>query len=523
MKTKIKTALPLTSLLFCAAAFGGLHPDVTLLDSNGLPVSDSGLPMSSFETCGDCHNTEFIVKNHDHPKHIASNCLLCHSDVYDGETFFETKQSNHPDWAVTSGLLKNGFVEFQDAQWQWSAETVQAGSEFTAEALGIKASDSDVCAQCHGIVHNSPDPLALSPENPLGRLTQKEGAIYSGQRLSDTAMSFVGDVDQDRTFDIHAERLLECTDCHRAANNPVHGGAKGSNLSHLAHDPRQVDLSEFLERPDHNLIIGVAGGDGNCQGCHEPADSHAQWLPEVAAHFDALTCQACHITELYGPAAQFTDYSVRDMNGEPLVIKRGLSSSGTSYTGFTPLLLQRPQDLKFAPFNVRLVRYWRDAKTNESVAADTVTSAWQLSGLPAASAQTTLTDSDINNLQTALRSLGVAEPELANIVNTLPINHGVSRDRWANGDCESCHSENGLLQSAMTLGTANSGFVAPSNSVDSPALIFVTSDDGALSVRGETLGHYELKNNLRFVYAGSGLAGALALLGFWQWFRKNRR
>ena len=78
-------ALVLISLwmpLYVIAA-NHMHPDVQLLDRNGQPAVVTGLPMASDVTCNDCHDGLFITQNHDHPQHIATNCLLCHTDDYD--------------------------------------------------------------------------------------------------------------------------------------------------------------------------------------------------------------------------------------------------------------------------------------------------------------------------------------------------------------------------------------------------------------------------------------------------------
>lgn len=525
MNTTLKLALAFSVSCSASFALAGIHPDVTLLDSAGQPVGQSNLPLSTEQTCGDCHDTGFIAKNHDHPPHIASNCLLCHSENYDAEAYFSTRQSTEASWAAVAGITQTALVNWQDDGWHWSDQVLNGSDEISAEQLGIKASDSEVCAQCHGIVHNSSEPLTIVMDEPIGRLTLKEGAIFSGQRLSDTALSVVGDVDLHRTFDIHAERLVECTDCHRAANNPVHGGAHGSNLSHLAHDPRQADLSEFLERPDHNLIIGVAGGDGNCKGCHEPEENHSEWLPDVAKHFEALTCQACHITELFGPAKQWVDNSLRDEKGQPIVLWRSVDATTHAVSGFKPLLLQRPDDGKFAPYNVTLTRYWRDAQTNSAVDMALVSQAWQNTTLPAATTDTQLSPEAIAQMTVALQNLGIAEPQLANKLEQIPINHGVSRDQWAQKDCQACHSEDGVFQAAMPLAPAYEGFTAPASLLNeaAPAMTLITGSDNVLYAISDVEVSLELSQRApTFLIAGSFI-GLLGFAGVWRWLNRHRR
>src|SRR5689334_4712355 len=40
-----------------------LHPNFALLDASGRNVLDTGAPVSTMQTCGECHNTEFIQKH----------------------------------------------------------------------------------------------------------------------------------------------------------------------------------------------------------------------------------------------------------------------------------------------------------------------------------------------------------------------------------------------------------------------------------------------------------------------------
>jgi len=56
------------------ASANGMHPDVPLLDSNGNPVIESGLPMSTMQSCGgDCHDTPYIMHGSDHADAGASS------------------------------------------------------------------------------------------------------------------------------------------------------------------------------------------------------------------------------------------------------------------------------------------------------------------------------------------------------------------------------------------------------------------------------------------------------------------
>ncbi len=54
-------------------AASDMHPEVPILDAQGTPVIESGLPMSTMTSCGgDCHETGYIMANSDHADAGAS-------------------------------------------------------------------------------------------------------------------------------------------------------------------------------------------------------------------------------------------------------------------------------------------------------------------------------------------------------------------------------------------------------------------------------------------------------------------
>jgi len=56
-----------------SALANGLHPEVPILDAQGIPVVESGLPMSTMASCGgDCHETSYIMGSSDHADAGAS-------------------------------------------------------------------------------------------------------------------------------------------------------------------------------------------------------------------------------------------------------------------------------------------------------------------------------------------------------------------------------------------------------------------------------------------------------------------
>ena len=66
MKVSMLVGL-LAAVFSLQSAANGLHPEVPILDAQGNPVVESGLPMSTMVSCGgDCHQTSYIMANSDH-------------------------------------------------------------------------------------------------------------------------------------------------------------------------------------------------------------------------------------------------------------------------------------------------------------------------------------------------------------------------------------------------------------------------------------------------------------------------
>ncbi len=115
------------------------------------------------------------------------------------------------------------------------------------------------CAQCHGVGHeNVDDPLLITLGDPADWRTLTTGQIISPQRISDSALNVQNKANLSRAFDIHAERVVNCTDCHYALNNPIYTqGGEATRPGHLIFDPRRLDYDAYLYRPCINLPRGA--------------------------------------------------------------------------------------------------------------------------------------------------------------------------------------------------------------------------------------------------------------------------
>ena len=52
--------------------------------------------------------------------------------------------------------------------------------------------------------------------------TLTRGEIFSPQKISESGVNLVGKDSLNRSWDVHAERLLECSNCHFSINNPIY-------------------------------------------------------------------------------------------------------------------------------------------------------------------------------------------------------------------------------------------------------------------------------------------------------------
>ena len=301
----------------------------------------------------------------------------------------------------------------------------------------------------------------------------------------------------DRSFDIHAERGVKCTDCHYSLNNPAYyQESEDSRPGYLEYDPRRLEIGEYLEKPDHNLARGqsaqanlapeLKGTMRRCESCHD-VQTHSDWLPYVDRHMQEVACETCHIPEMKAPAVQAYDWTVLQANGEPLASCRGVDGqTGTLndlVTGFQPAILQRTEidgHELLAPYNLVSAWYWvyddpagaRPVRLEDLQAAYLDGAGGYQPEVIAALDQDgdgDLTETELR-LDTAekqaviaglLSNLGLQNPRIQGEVQPYSINHNVAAGDWATSDCETCHSDDSRLASTTTLSSYLPGGVLP--------------------------------------------------------------
>ena len=604
-----------------------MHPDYPLLDGQGTNVLSSGNPVSTLTTCGQCHDSSFIVEHNYHSsvgldaltepgtaasgrawdisngwfgrwnpisyryltpegdplldlstagwmmslgaRHAGSgpattsrsgmpltdrepsltdpesslltgdsvvawdwgnsgveelNCFLCHVPTSDNEARIAELEAGRFQWANTATLAGTGVVEHTGDGWEWNPGAFDEYGKVNHENLPIGKSTNELCGQCHGAVHMSPDPIDGSTLLD-GWETATTGQVYSDQRLSFSGLNLPGKDDLTRSWDIHAERGLDCVSCHSSINNSAQVAEDAaSKPDHLIYDPRRPNLDEYLKQPIHELAKGdTAQGtvapeyDGTmrtCSGCHDPSESH-EWLPYRDRHMQVLACETCHIPTANAPAAEQYDWTVIHTDGTPRTQIRGadgaVDNAATMITGFDPVILLRSDnagDISLSPYNLVGSWYWAHGSGDaERPVRTTDLETAYLDGAggydPAivdafdANADGTVSESELAIdteekqavVAARLEALSLSNPHIVGEVQPYSVAHGVSGGDWAISDCTTCHSTSSRLSAGMRIGTYVPGGVLPTFVADSNTEttgVMTITDDGSLVYLPET-------------------------------------
>ena len=105
-----------------------IHPPIVLLDSAGQNVLVSGGPVSTLNTCGECHDVDFISTHSLHggpgllaaapppwaassrpwdpptPEGAEMNCFLCHTSRPANQARVDALEAGLGSWAATATL-----------------------------------------------------------------------------------------------------------------------------------------------------------------------------------------------------------------------------------------------------------------------------------------------------------------------------------------------------------------------------------------------------------------------------------
>ncbi|MCK6578299.1 MAG: cytochrome b/b6 domain-containing protein [Anaerolineae bacterium] len=515
-----------------------LHPTFPLLDAEGGNVVEIGAPISTLKTCGSCHDSAFITE---HDMHAALwsaeaaawdpltygrrarqgdeiNCFLCHSGDANNAARLEALAAGEIAWANTATLIVEpvaalvaaedgeegavspeataeaaafaepaaaGIVVATESGYAYNPDAFAADGSLKPEYVNIQDPRSDACGSCHGQVHmQTQTPLALSVCDDSQARTFTTGQVVSPQRISSSGANVADRDTLARPWDIHAERVLTCVDCHYSVNNPVYTTSTPSgDLEHLTFDPRRLDFGEYLERPSHQFANG-SDGSPSCTNCHDASVSHG-WLPYLERHTSALACESCHVPQLYAPALASRDWTVLTADGAPVDTCRGIdggiasppdSPAAALITGYQPTLLQDVDadgSSALSPYNLVTVSYWVAGDDAQPVELEAVRAAYLDGGAYAAevlalfdgdadgalsSAELMLDSSAKTDLIAArLAGQGIAGARISAEIVPYPIHHGVIGGSDATRDCQTCHQEDSRITAAFPLGAASGG------------------------------------------------------------------
>ncbi len=489
-----------------AAQESPLHPTFPLLDAGGSNVLDTGAPVSTLMTCGACHDVDFITSHTLHsdggrttagvlpPEQMIStgvemNCFLCHSTAPNNAARVAALTSGQEFWANTATLLDTGIVASgSNGAFSYNAEAFADDGSLLPEYVSLQDPKSDHCGACHGQVHlDNQTPLALSVCDSTDWRTFTTGQVISPQRVSNSGANLTGKAELTRPWDVHAERVLNCVDCHSSVNNPVTALDSAEQPEHLAFDPRRPELGEYLERPSHIFASGSTA-IRTCDSCHNAAATH-DWLPYWDRHAEQLACESCHVPQSYAPALAYRDATVVRADGSYVEACRGIGEAlaappddptTTLLTGFQPVLLQQTDgsgDQSLSPYNLVTVWQWVYGPEGLPVPEDAIRAAW-LDGdayapdvLAAFDADDdgALSDAELvldSDAKTALiagrlAAQGYPDAAISGEVQPYALHHNVIGGEWAVRECQTCHSEDSRIVAGLPLSDRTPGGVTP--------------------------------------------------------------
>jgi len=452
---------------------------------------------------------------------VEMDCFLCHFSNPNQAARLEALQAGKFEWASTATLAGTGLVESAGGTYTWNRGAFTEDGLLLPESITLQDPSNENCAQCHGVVHTAQEPLTLANCDLVNWQTATTGQVISPQNISESGMNLSGKGTLTRSFDIHAERGLSCTDCHYSLNNPVYYQAENTP-EHLQFDPRRLEIGEYLVKPDHNFARGqsaqytiapeLKGTMRRCESCHNANDTH-DWLPYVDRHLDELACESCHIPQLYAPAVQSYDWTVLQADGQPVRLCRGVEGTTATLndlvTGFTPVLMPRENidgNITLAPYNLVTAWYWVYKGSNGSRPvrivdlqaaffedgsyAPEILQALDTDGNRSLSAAELSLDTPEKQSVVASRlaALGLQDPYIEAEIQPYSVNHNVTGSEWAIKDCQACHSDDSHITqpiqlTSSTIAGVQPEFVKDANTVASGSLY---TENGALYYRPAT-------------------------------------
>ena len=489
-------------------------------------ISRSGVPLTTLKPRADDPETSLldgvgkrVPWNWSTSGTMEVNCFLCHLERPNLAARTASIRAGRFSDASTATLSGLEVVEAGAQGWTWNRSAFTAEGLVRSDRLAVQDPTNANCAACHGEAHAaSAVPLQISACDLDYPQTATTGQVVASQRINASGVNLAGKRALSRSWDVHAERQLQCTDCHHSMNNPAQVNRRPeSRPVHLRYDPRTLEIGKYLERPDHDFARGQSaqfnmapenkGSMRRCENCHDAEASHGNWLPYVETHMARLACESCHIPKMYAPAIQSYDWTVLKSDGQPAQSCRGVNGAPNDVrslvTGFDPVLLKRTNvdgAALLAPYNLITTFYWvyEDRSGNKRPVRLVDLEAAYLEGGAHAAEIVAAFDGDRDGVigplelridspqkeaavKARLERLGLKNVRMEGQVQPFSINHNVTRGKHAVNDCEACHSAGSRLTQGMQLAgfaPVLPGFDANNNVSGSGDMI--RQSDGAL-------------------------------------------
>lgn len=521
---------------------------------NGLPLTELAIKPTNPETSiFDPALGELVAWDWAESGTVEMNCFLCHLDNPNNEARTAALAAGNFSWANTLTLVGTGLLDEVDGDLQWNAAAFNADGTLKPDFVTVQDPTNENCGNCHGTVHMDLNtPLTLDAYTTSDWSTMTTGQIMSPQKLSQTGLNLDDKAELARSWDIHAERVVACTDCHFALNNPIYyQEGDATRPDHLVFDPRRIDLGEYLYRPLHQFAKGSSAQSDvapelddtlrRCESCHSVEATH-NWLPYKERHTTAVACESCHIPELYAPALESVDWTVLTMDGTAKMAYRGIDGDfavNSLLSGYEPVLLpkeNRDGTTQITPFNLVSAWYWvaddqpvalRDLQAayfdGDDYAAEVV-AAFDADGNGRLSDAELQIDSDAKQAVIAdrLAALGWAGAQIVGEIRPYSINHNTTNGEFATRDCGTCHGEDSRITASLTLGSYTPGGVLPTfNDGDTAvfggevsqgedgAVLFapVTADSGLYVLGHDSVGWVDWAGIIIFLGVFAGVIG----------------
>ncbi len=454
---------------------------------------------------------------------VELNCLLCHMKSPNNAARVAELSRGNFRWASTATLAGSGIVSGKDGVYSWNKDSFGEGGAVKSEVIGISEPRSDNCRLCHGRACRCIDPVVF--ENSLHNWSaETSGTVFSGGKMFDSGMNLKGKAHLSSPWDVHAQRLLKCSECHYSMNNPTYNTKEDAltRPRHLAFDARRLGISEYLRRPDHDLAKGhtsqgtcarrLDSSMRNCRDCHNAEKVH-DFLPYKKTHFEKLGCQPCHVARVYAPAREVTDWTLLGPMRAPRVTHRGVAGPinlpTTLITGYEPVLLMHKEEgghLRIMPHNIVSSWFWVEGKPGHPLRLYDLERALfgedgnyrkEIIKALDSDGDGKLSDDELRldgpekvaAVTLSLKEGGAVEPHIAAEIQPYTISHGVTSVDLAVKCCSCCHSRNSRVTKPIELAGYVPGGVIPTIVPDAqiPAQGEIEKDAGGRLVYRPTL------------------------------------